>query len=106
MGLRMTHDQGREMAVHRKLSDQTGMAEHFCDPRSSWQRCSNENTSGFVREYLPKEAYLSNYGQEQFDAIADEINNRPRKGSGYDHRWRTTVSYVSTTSSIQHSFIK
>ncbi|MDG1108922.1 MAG: hypothetical protein P8N60_09690 [Burkholderiaceae bacterium] len=50
MELRMTHDQGREMAVHRKLSEQTGMAEHFCDPRSSWQRCSNENTSGFVRE--------------------------------------------------------
>lgn len=52
---------------------------HFCDPHSSWQRGSNENTNGLVREYLPKGTDLSGYSQEQLDAITDEIINRPRK---------------------------
>nr|WP_234688507.1 hypothetical protein [Comamonas aquatica] len=49
--------------------------------------------NGLVRQYLPKGTDLSIYSQEQLDAIADEINNRPRKGLGYDHRWRSTASY-------------
>jgi transposase, IS30 family len=64
----MTHDQSREMAVY------------FCDPHSPWQHGSNENTNGLVRQYLPKGTDLSGYSQEQLDAIADQINNRPRKG--------------------------
>ncbi|MBN0795508.1 IS30 family transposase [Pseudomonas aeruginosa] len=82
MRLSMTYDQGREMSMHKKLSEQTGIAVYFCDPHSPWQRGSNENMNGLVRQYLPKGTDLSIYSQEQLDAIADEINNRPRKGLG------------------------
>lgn len=78
----MTYDQGKEMALHKQLTQNTGMAVYFCDPHSPWQRGSNENTNGLVRQYLPKGTDLSIYSQEQLDAIADEINNRPRKGLG------------------------
>lgn len=78
----MTYDQGREMAMHKELSKRTGVAVYFCDPHSPWQRGSNENTNGLVRQYLPKGTDLSGYSQDQLDAIADQINNRPRKGLG------------------------
>ena len=78
----LTYDQGKEMALHKQLTINTGMAVYFCDPHSPWQRGSNENTNGLVRQYLPKGTDLSGYSQEQLDAIADEINNRPRKGLG------------------------
>ena len=78
----MTYDQSQEVAMHKELSRRTEMAVHFCDPHSPWQRGSNENTNGLVRQYLPKGTDLSGYSQEQLDAIADPINNRPRKGLG------------------------
>ncbi len=76
----MTYDQGKEMALHKQLTANTGVAVYFCDPHSPWQRGSNENMNGLVRQYPPKGMDLSIYSQEQLDAIADEINNRPRKG--------------------------
>lgn len=84
----MTYNQGREMAMHKELSLLKKMAVYFCDPHSPWQRGSNENTNGLVRQYPPKGTDLSGYSQQQFDAIADQINNRSRKGLAYDHPWR------------------
>ena len=75
----LTHDQGGEMARHKELAANCSIAVYFCDPHSPWQRGTNENTNGLVRQYLPKGTDLSGYNQEQLDAIADEINNRPRK---------------------------
>ena len=78
----MTYDQCREKAMHRELSRRTDIAVYFCYPHSPWQRGSNENSNELVRQYQPKGSDLSGYSQEQLDAIADQINNRPRKGLG------------------------
>ena len=80
--LSMTYDQGREMSKHKKLTQNTGIAVYSCDPHCPRQRDSNENMNGLVRQYLPKGTDLSIYSQEQLDAIADEINERPRIGLG------------------------
>jgi len=78
----MTYDQGREMAMHKELSKRTGVVVYFCDPHSAWQRGSYENANGLVRQYQPKGTDLSVYSQEPRDAIADQINNRPRQALG------------------------
>ena len=76
--------------MNKKLSDQTGIAVFACGLHSAWHRGSDENMNGLVRQYLPKGTHLSIYSQKQHDAIADEINNRPRRGWGYDQHWRST----------------
>ena len=68
--------------MHKEMSRCTGIAVYFCDPHSPWQRGSNENMNGLVRQYLPKGTDLSVYSHVELDAIADEISNRPRKGLG------------------------
>jgi IS30 family transposase len=75
----LTWDLGHEMAQHRRLTIATGVQVYFCDPKSPWQRGSNENTNGLLRQYLPKRLDFRTLTQADFDAIADQLNERPRQ---------------------------
>ena len=71
------------MAEHRRFSVETGLPVYFCDPRSPWQRGSNENTNGLLRQYFPKGKSLAGVSQERLDEVAGKLNRRPRKTLGF-----------------------
>ena len=93
----LTWDRGTELAAHRALTIATDVQVYFCDPQSPWQRGSNENTNGLLRQYLPRGGDLSGYRQAQLDAIALRLNTRPRMTLGYHTPAAKLAEIVATT---------
>ena len=93
----LTWDRGSELASHKAFSIATDVSVYFCDPRSPWQRGSNENTNGLLRQYFPKGTSLASYSQADLDAVAMRLNTRPRKTLGYRTPSDTLASSVAVT---------
>ena len=85
------------MAAHKEFSLATDVKVYFCDPRSPWQRGSNENTNGLLRQYFPKGTDLSGYSQPQLDRVALKLNQRPRETLGFETPADTLNTYVAST---------
>jgi len=94
----LTWDRGKEMADHKRFSLDTNIKVYFCDPKSPWQRGSNENTNGLLRQYFPKGMDLSNVHQNRLNAVARRLNERPRKTLNFEspaERFNQCVASIS-----------
>jgi len=94
----LTWDRGRELAAHQQFTIATNVAVYFCDPHSPWQRGSNENTNGLLRQYLPRGTDFSRYSQAELNRIARELNQRPRKTLGFHTPADKLAALVASTS--------
>ncbi len=93
----LTWDQGSEMAQHIQFRVDTGVEVYFCDPHSPWQRGSNENTNGLLRQYFPKGTSLARVAEEQLEAVADSLNGRPRETLGWRKPAEALGEFVAST---------
>lgn len=93
----LTWDRGKELADHKRFTLATDIKVFFCDPQSPWQRGSNENTNGLVRQYLPKGIDLSPYSQAKLNVIAKRLNERPRKTLNYETPAQRFYQAVAST---------
>lgn len=89
MKLTLTYDRGSEMARHQLFTDMTNMKVYFADPHSPWQRGTNENTNGLIRQYFPKGTSFRNITREEIKFVQHQLNGRPRQSLGYKTPYET-----------------
>jgi len=93
----LTWDQGLEMAEHARFTVDTGVKVYFCDPKTPWQRGTNENTNGLMRQYLPKSLDMKSVTQVELDAVARSLNRRPRQTLGWRSPSQALAEAVAST---------